>query len=1416
MSRLSAYRKDIYIAVGFLILPLLLYGAVSIGGKTMLPVDNLFQWQPWASQAAELGLGVPQNGLISDLVLENFPWKQFIRESVRGGEIPLWNPHIFAGTPFLATGQNSAYYPFSAAFLVLPIPNAYGWYTISQLWLAGILAYVLGRVLTLRRASAAITGLIYQACGFMIVSSAVFPMILGAAVWLPLLLAAVEMIIRNATSKRGAGSTLPWAALGSVALGIQILAGHIEITYYTLLVMAFFALWRLVSKAYTLSRQNPQDAYGAQDGDSEETDQRWYLSIVKAAVWLAGFVLAGFMLGGVQFIPFYEVGQANFREGSATLEQIRGWAFPFRRVLTFALPDFFGNPSDHQYLDVFSGRLNSFTTNYYGATNPHGPYTSSWGIKNYVEGGIYLGILPLILAGMGILSAWRARRRQLSEIGFFAVLSFFSAAFIFGTPLYAILYYGLPGINQLHSPFRWVFPLSLAVAVLAGFGMDYVAQTRKEDLDPRQDMAKDQKQRSSFISFLTLGAKPSLVGWISGLAFWLGSVLLVLLVLSRLAFSSIESTITNIFLNLERAPDAFSSGQVFYSFQFEQFLIFGLVLTASGLALRLSRSSLSLRGRPVWDLIIALVIGIDLLVAGYGFNSANDVALLDQKPEVVEWLEDQPGIWRMTTFTPHGDKLFNANTPWLSELQDVRGYDSIILKQYTEYMEAIEPQNELDFNRIQSISNWESLNSPLLDLLGVKYVISGEDIALPKLETVWEGDGLFVYENLAAVPRAYSIPQSATLVVEDALQAMQNRDPRQFAIVESEDWPHSMPQSVEEQSLNPAEILNYSNIEVKVRTSVDEPSWLVLNDTYFKGWDVYVRDLGQDSSEEEQEAEIIRVNANFRGVLLEPGDWEVRFRYSPLSFKLGGLTSFMGGIIVFFALLVWAWRRFYRPLGPMTDTVSIAKNSLAPMGLNLLNRAIDFVFAAFYLRMLGPSNAGSYATAIIIAGWFEIISNWGLNTLIIREVSKDHGQASRYLLNTTILRLGTGIMASIPIVIYILGVRTAGNPLGADTSIAILLLMIGMVFSGIGQGFAGLFYAHEKAEFNAAITTVTTILKVGFGVLVLLLGYGFVGLAGVSIVVNFLTLVLLAGAAFMQIALPGPWHVDFSMQRRMIALSYPLMLNHLFAVIFFQVDVPMMRQINGDKVVGWYNSAYKWINAFNVIPAFFTFALFPVITRQAQRKLTDARRTFRMSIKLMLLLAFPIAGLTTILAPLMIGLLGGSEFLPHGAIALQLVVWSIPIGWMNSVSNYVLVAFGLEKRLTIAFVVGLTFNVIANLILLPRFSYVAASIITIFSELVLLILFAFYLRPAMPNVGWLKIIKKPLAVTAIMLWAMVLGNFISGFMALIFGVAGYLAGLWVLRVIGEEEQLILGSLLPEKAARFLPVYRDHKPDDEQN
>src|SRR5690606_33483132 len=114
-------------------------------------------------------------------------WKLFIRQQLAQGEIPLWNPYQFSGIPFLAAGQQSALYPFSLLYYVLPLPAAYGWFTVVQLWLAGMFMYLFLRGLAVGRLGALVAGVIYQLSAFFVIN-AVFPMIMAAAVWLPLLL----------------------------------------------------------------------------------------------------------------------------------------------------------------------------------------------------------------------------------------------------------------------------------------------------------------------------------------------------------------------------------------------------------------------------------------------------------------------------------------------------------------------------------------------------------------------------------------------------------------------------------------------------------------------------------------------------------------------------------------------------------------------------------------------------------------------------------------------------------------------------------------------------------------------------------------------------------------------------------------------------------------------------------------------------------------------------------------------------------------------------------------------------------------------------------------------------------------------------------------------------------------------------
>ena len=245
---ISRWKRDLALVLLLVFLPLLWFAPQTLGGKTLLPADNLFQFAPWQSFASEQGVGVPHNALISDLILENYAWKSLIVEALRSGDPSglLWSPRLFAGAPFLAAGQHSALYPLSVLFYLMPLWRAFGVFTWLQLGLAAAGMYGFGRVMGQRRPAATAAAIAFAFSGFMIVSVN-FTMVIAAAAWLPWILAMIELALRRsaADASRRAGSPAPYVILGAVFLGVQVLAGHVEITYYVLMVSAFYGVWRL-------------------------------------------------------------------------------------------------------------------------------------------------------------------------------------------------------------------------------------------------------------------------------------------------------------------------------------------------------------------------------------------------------------------------------------------------------------------------------------------------------------------------------------------------------------------------------------------------------------------------------------------------------------------------------------------------------------------------------------------------------------------------------------------------------------------------------------------------------------------------------------------------------------------------------------------------------------------------------------------------------------------------------------------------------------------------------------------------------------------------------------------------------------------------------------------------------------------
>ncbi len=265
--------------------------------------------------------------------------------------------------------------------------------------------------------------------------------------------------------------------------------------------------------------------------------------------------------------------------------------------------------------------------------------------------------------------------------------------------------------------------------------------------------------------------------------------------------------------------------------------------------------------------------------------------------------------------------------------------------------------------------------------------------------------------------------------------------------------------------------------------------------------------------------------------------------------------------------------------------------------------------------------------------------------------------------------------------------------------------------------------------------------------------------------------------------------------------SWYLMLNHFLAQIFFQIDVIIIEPLHGAEMVGQYSVAYKWVAALNIIPSFFTQALLPVMSRQAHSDPAGLKRNYILAIKLLVLVALPVAVLITFTAYWLAGLLGGSQYLPDGAIATQLMIWSIPIGWMNSLTQYVLIALDLHRRIKNAFIIAVTFNIVANLLFIPQYGYQAAAIITIFSEAVLLIPFARLLQGSMGTLPWLTMIWRPLVAAGVMLGVMAVGWPLQPMVALAAACLIYPVVLLALRPLNRDELARLRPLLPARLRR---------------
>ncbi len=353
-------RTKTIIASLILILCIAVYfHRVVFSGMALSGTDSLFNYPPYSNYAPP-GFEHASNWLLGDQTLYFYPSLYYARESIRHGHLPLWNPYIMMGAPFLSDAQSAVLYPVNTVFYVLPFKIAFAISAFIRLFLAGLGMYLFISALDIGLSGSLFSAITFMFCAFNIVWLGYSTT--NVSVFLPWLFFLLYKFIQSDRLKYIAGLAL--------VIGIQFLGGHPETSAYILLAAAIYTLVLLYW---------------------QYKEKKVLAPAIKKSGYILTAVIVGFMIASPMLLPFlselYKSATWIYRSGT------NKFFLPLRALPVFLIPGFYGSPA---------------TDNWWG------PYT-----YNDISG--YVGVIALILAIIAITV--RHKDRHVLFFAFIALFS---------------------------------------------------------------------------------------------------------------------------------------------------------------------------------------------------------------------------------------------------------------------------------------------------------------------------------------------------------------------------------------------------------------------------------------------------------------------------------------------------------------------------------------------------------------------------------------------------------------------------------------------------------------------------------------------------------------------------------------------------------------------------------------------------------------------------------------------------------------------------------------------------------------------------------------------------------------------------------------------------------------------------------
>jgi O-antigen/teichoic acid export membrane protein len=396
------------------------------------------------------------------------------------------------------------------------------------------------------------------------------------------------------------------------------------------------------------------------------------------------------------------------------------------------------------------------------------------------------------------------------------------------------------------------------------------------------------------------------------------------------------------------------------------------------------------------------------------------------------------------------------------------------------------------------------------------------------------------------------------------------------------------------------------------------------------------------------------------------------------------------------------------------ERLSVVRNATLLTLATFAARACTFALAIVMGRRLGVSEYGRYGFAVALGTIIVPLADLGMTGYVSREVARDRSAGEVRAVHLLAVKVSTALAA--------LAISAAVSALlshDARAAAVIIVVLASMLADGVSGFVFGYFQGRERMSFEASSTVLAAAVR---------------GLGGIACVLAFdallpvLASMLLVSAVQLAIALRRfAAAVDLGRLRQAASTAavswrnvFALGSITLFALVYLQADAVIIGVVYDTHAVGLYSAAYALTAGLQILPWQLAVAVAPVFARTYGADPDAFRAAWHRGLRIVLMMALPLALVTSVLAGDIMRLVFGARF-HAGATALAILVWSTPVWAANMVVAGAVRGAGRDAWLVSTTSLGLLVNLGLNAWAIPSFGIDGAAAVTVGTELAVLL-----------------------------------------------------------------------------------------------